>query len=99
MRIAVCCSWMQIQSRYVHIDLLATPDTDIKQNQCNDLIAKQMQDHPNLASLGDGQDDSVAGGSATGTPRASAAPSGGTKLRLTLGNSAMNGSAPGSGTE
>lgn len=73
--------------------------TDLIQTQCNELIAKQMQAHPNLAALGDGQDDSIAGGSATGTPRASAAPSGGTKLRLTLGNSALNGSAPGSGTD
>lgn len=74
-------------------------DTDTRQNSSSELIAKQLQSNPALAALGDGQDDSVAGGSATGTPRASVAPSGGTKLRLTMGSAAVNGSAPGSGTD
>ena len=59
------------------------------------MVAKQLQSKPNLAALEDGQ--STAGGSTNATPRASVAPSGGTKLRLTMGGAgaAINGSAAG----
>jgi hypothetical protein len=65
--------------------------TDISlQSKCNDLVAKQIAAHPGLAALEDGQ--STAAGSANGTPRASVAPAGGTKLRLTMGGGgAING--------
>lgn len=78
---------------------MASADTNTRQTQSNELIAKQLQSHPALAAMGDGQDESIGGGSAMGTPRASVAPSGGTKLRLTMGSAAVNGSAPGSGTD
>ncbi|KAI1617508.1 adenosinetriphosphatase [Exophiala viscosa] len=58
------------------------------ENYCNEAIARQISHNPNLATIGDrsGQDgDSTAAGSSAGTPRASVAPAGGTKLRLTLG--------------
>ncbi|EXJ79776.1 adenosinetriphosphatase [Capronia epimyces CBS 606.96] len=58
------------------------------ENHCNEAIAKQIAQHPGLALSGDrGAHDgeSTAAGSATGTPRGSVAPTGGTKLRLTLG--------------
>ena len=72
-------------------------------------MAKQLQDHPALASLEDkstmdGQ--STVGGSASGTPRASVAPAGGTKLKLTFGGGggassngmATNGTVSGAGS-
>ncbi|KPI36928.1 Chromatin structure-remodeling complex subunit snf21 [Cyphellophora attinorum] len=65
-------------------------DANTIEKTCNDLIAKQIAAHPGLAALEDGQ--STAAGSANGTPRASVAPAGGTKLRLTMGGGgAING--------
>jgi len=80
----------------------------VHQNHCNQAIAKQLHEHPNLASLEDKslQDGHSTGvGSSLGTPRASVAPVGGTKLRLTLGGGSngvtTNGTTSGaaSGTE
>jgi hypothetical protein len=75
-----------------------------KQNHCNESIAKQISNNPALATLGE---KSLFDGDspATGTPRGSVAPMGGTKLRLTLGAGgngvATNGTTSGaaSGTE
>ena len=67
------------------------------QEKCNESLARQMQHHPSLAmledrSLHDGQ--STVGGSVSGTPRASVAPSaGGTKLKLTFGGGGGGASA------
>ncbi|KIW17075.1 hypothetical protein PV08_04266 [Exophiala spinifera] len=76
------------------------------ENHCNEQIAKQIGRNPSLASIGDksGQDgDSTAAGSSAGTPRASVAPTGATKLKLTLGGGGSNGygttSGAASGTE
>ncbi|KAL2432561.1 Chromatin structure-remodeling complex subunit snf21 [Exophiala dermatitidis] len=76
------------------------------ENHCNEMIAKQISEHPNLAQIGgrNAQDgESTAAASSAGTPRGSAAPTGGTKLRLTLGGNgfATNGTTSGaaSGTE
>ncbi|EXJ80412.1 hypothetical protein A1O1_08557 [Capronia coronata CBS 617.96] len=78
------------------------------ENFCNEAIARQIAQHPILGNVGqrahpDG--DSTAAASSAGTPQGSVAPSGGTKLRLTLGaggsGNATNGttSRAASGTE
>lgn len=53
------------------------------------MIAAQLEEHPGLSTLGEG-DASTIGGSNMGTPRASVAP-GGTKLKLNF--AAANGNS------
>ena len=55
------------------------------------MIAAQQAENPGLATLGEGDGASTANGSRIGTPRASMPP-GGTKLKLTFGGGANNGS-------
>ncbi|RMZ89529.1 hypothetical protein DV736_g3244, partial [Chaetothyriales sp. CBS 134916] len=83
-------------------------DANIIEEKCNGALAKQLQDHPSLVLLEDksNHDGQSTVGSATATPRASVAPSTGTKLKLTFGSGASNGvatngttSATGSGAE
>lgn len=75
-----------------------------EQRHCHEMIAKVIKENGNLGQIGERAMDgeSTAAASSVDTPRGSAAPVGGTRLRLTLGGGSngvgTNGTTSGAGS-